>query len=130
MAEPLSTLAMTRAIRYGAFLWFLCTIAADANADILRDPTRPPAVLEMAPDGSGGANANAGPRLQSVLISPSRRVAVINGQTVTVGDKIGDAQLVKISEGEVVLRNGKILQTLKLFPDVEKRPIASRVAPK
>ena len=129
MVESLSTLAMRMPIRFGAVFWLIGVMATCAHADILRDPTRPPAALEMASQGSG-ADGDVGPKLQSVLISPSRRVAVVSGQTVTVGDKIGESQLVKISEGEVVLRNGKILQTLKLFPDVEKRPVAKRAAPK
>jgi MSHA biogenesis protein MshK len=59
--------------------------------------------------------------LQSVLISPKRKVAVINGDTVQVGDRVGDARVVRIVEGEVVLARGGQWQTLKLFPGIEKR---------
>jgi MSHA biogenesis protein MshK len=40
---------------------------------------------------------------------------------VNLGEKFGDARVVKISESEVVLRNGSNLQTLKLFPGLEKQ---------
>jgi MSHA biogenesis protein MshK len=86
----------------------------------LADPTRPPASL--APDGSQYGDKPAGePQLQSVLISPIRRIAVISGQTVALGEKFGEARVEKITETEVVLRNGQDMQVLKLFPNVEKR---------
>jgi len=56
-----------------------------------------------------------------VLISPTRRVAVIDGQTVALGEKFGEARVVRIAEDEVVLRNGQDQQVLKLFPAIEKR---------
>ncbi|HZW21676.1 MSHA biogenesis protein MshK [Noviherbaspirillum sp.] len=89
------------------------------QAETLVDPTRPPAAVS-AGDVRGPA-AEEGPVLQSILISPVRTVAIISGQTVRVGDRIGDAQVAKITENEVILRSGKGLQTLKLFPSVEKR---------
>lgn len=92
--------------------------AAAGLAAELPDPTRPPPEL-VAPKGA--APAAAGPVLQSVLISPTRKSAIIGGQTVGVGDRYGDAQVVGIGEGEVVLKSGNRLQTLRLFPEVEKR---------
>ena len=90
--------------------------SASAGAENLVDPTRPPA----APSGAVSV-ATAELVLQSVLISPGRMIAIINGQTVKLGDTFGDAKVVKISESEVVLRDGNNVQTLKLFPGIEKR---------
>ncbi|TCS39083.1 MSHA biogenesis protein MshK [Paucimonas lemoignei] len=84
----------------------------------LPDPTRPPVSLHAG--AAAEASGSGAPVLQSVLISPKRKVAVISGETVQVGDRIGDARVTKISEGEVVLsRDGKP-QSLKLFPGIEK----------
>ncbi|KRB84723.1 hypothetical protein ASE07_04165 [Noviherbaspirillum sp. Root189] len=91
----------------------------NAGAQALPDPTRPPAALQK--DERETENVPAAPELQSVLISPKRRVATINGQIVHVGDKVGEAQVVKITENEVVLRNGKESRTLKLLPQVQRR---------
>lgn len=105
--------------------------AMPSLAATLVDPTVPPAVV--AGDASAGDKAQpvpSGPVLQSVLISPTRVVAIINGQTVKVGDKYGEARVVRIAEGEVVLRNGNQLQTLKLFPDIEKLPASRTVGVK
>lgn len=96
------------------------------HAQDLPDPTRPPAAMDTRPDPAAGTQAG-GPILQSVLISPTRKAAIISGQTVALGEKFGDAWIVKITETEVVLRNGKEIQTLKLFPDIEKRREVSRI---
>jgi hypothetical protein len=60
--------------------------------------------------------------LQSVLIFPDFRSAIISGEHVSLGEKIGGQRLVRVSETEVVLLDGGIRRTLKLFPGVEKRP--------
>jgi MSHA biogenesis protein MshK len=95
-----------------------------AVAENLNDPTRPPASIDRPTEDS--SVRATGPVLQSVLISPSRKVAIINGETVKLGDKFGDARVVKIAETEVVLRNGNDVQVLKLFPQVEKKPNPGR----
>ncbi|WP_232522224.1 general secretion pathway protein GspB [Sulfuriferula plumbiphila] len=100
---------------------FACLFAPSACAvDALQDPTRPPADLSQ---GNAGALVPSGPQLQSVRISARQRSAIISGQRVKVGDKLGDARVVMITENEVVLKGGSGLQTLKLFPDVGKRII-------
>ena len=104
------------------FAFCLLPFAAAGAADMLQDPTRPPAELS-APQGNAGALVPSGPQLQSVRISAHRRSAIISGQRVKVGDKLGDARVVMITENEVVLKGGSGLQTLKLFPDVGKRII-------
>lgn len=125
MAEYLKR-ALTAAVR-GALLLAGLGAAGQGMAEALRDPTRPPARLEAGTADDGAAAS--GPVLQSVLLSPQRRLAIISGQTLKVGDKFGEARLVKIGENEVVLRNGTSLQTLKLFPNVEKQPAAKSPVP-
>lgn len=86
--------------------------AGAALAQPLRDPTRPPGVGgESAP-----AEAVAPTRLQSVLISPHRSVAVIDGRAVSVGERVGGAKVVAISAAEVTLETGASRQTLRLLP--------------
>jgi MSHA biogenesis protein MshK len=123
MAESMSQSARTGMHR-GALLLCCCLAASVVVAETLVDPTRPPAVLE----GGDAALASGGPVLQFVLIGPGRLEAIISGQTVSLGGKVGDAQIIKITETEVVLRNGKDLQTLKLFPSIEKQLTYRRVS--
>lgn len=121
--------AAGRKIRAGKLLLLAaCGLAAQlASAEeIFRDPTRPPSSL-YAPTLNATeewVETQAGSILQSIRKSNGRYTAVINGETVIVGSKIGDARVVKIRETEVILKTADSLQTLKLFPDVEKRPTA------
>ncbi|OGS95332.1 MAG: hypothetical protein A3H31_07005 [Gallionellales bacterium RIFCSPLOWO2_02_FULL_57_47] len=57
--------------------------------------------------------------MQSTIISKSRRAAIIDGKTVELWAKHGNAQLVEVNEGSVVLRRAQTRQVLTLFPDVK-----------
>jgi hypothetical protein len=87
----------------------------------LLDPTKPPAGFYVGA-GAGRQGESGDLVLQSVLIFPDARSAIISGEHVSVGEKIGGQRLVKVSETEVVLLDGGTRHTLKLFPGVEKRP--------
>ncbi len=92
--------------------------AAAAQTASLADPTRPPnAISESA---AGDPAARSGPQLQSVLISPTRRIAVISGKAVALGSRYGDATVASITEGAVLLRYANRRETLRLLPGVEK----------
>lgn len=90
-------------------------------AENLPDPTRPPATAADSSTQQGNSMPIAGPELQSVLISPRRKVAIISGQSVMLGEKFGDARVIRITENEVVLRDGQNVQVLKLFPGIQKK---------
>lgn len=113
MAEPL-----TRTVLPFVSL-FMLMAASWADAESLVDPTRPPPNLAGA---GGAAIEETGSGLQSVLISSGRKSAIIGGQVVGLGEKYGDARVVKITESEVVLQSGTTKEILRLFPDVDKRP--------
>lgn len=106
---------MTRVLLLGFGLGLAC--AAPAQTRPLVDPTRPPNVQPEAAE----AAVIEGARLQSVLISPSRRAAVISGTAVTLGGRYGDARVEAISESAVVLRYADRRETLQLLPSQDKR---------
>ena len=91
---------------------------AAAQSAPLADPTRPPGA--GAEFGAEVARTVAA-RLQSVLISPARRVAVIDGKAVALGGRIGDATLETLTESAAVLRYADRRETLWLMPGVDKR---------
>jgi MSHA biogenesis protein MshK len=95
-----------------------CASAALAQSASLADPTRPPNVVA---EGAGEAAVRAGPQLQSVLISPTRRVAVISGQAVSLGGRYGEATVASITESAVLLRYAGRQETLRLISGVDKR---------
>ncbi|MFZ2300481.1 MAG: hypothetical protein WAW10_01265 [Gallionella sp.] len=84
-------------------------------AEELPDPTRPPAAIAI-PAGIKGENPPSG--LQSVIISKNRRAAIIDGETVELRGKHGDATLIEVTESGVVLQGAQGRQVLTLFPDV------------
>jgi len=102
--------------------WFILVASHFAAAFALgapfNDPTRP----ATASDGAGAAGGSeAGPRVESILIAPDRRVAVINGETVTLGGRIAAGEVVRINESEVVVRGVEGERTLTLLPDFTGR---------
>lgn len=91
------------------------------NAEELHDPTRPP-VSSAAPGQWATGQQATGSRssgLQTTIISESRRAAIIGGKTVELGEKYGNARLVEVNEGSVVLQGEKTRRVLSLFPDVK-----------
>ena len=96
-------------------------LSAGSAAQALTDPTRPP--LELM----GAAATGTAPRtpLQSILLSSTRKGAIINGQYVPLGGTYGKARLVKITATEVTLKTDRILEVLQLYPPPEKNSAAS-----
>jgi MSHA biogenesis protein MshK len=95
--------------------------AAQVQAQALSDPTRPPPGARGSAGTRSGPSESAGLVLQSVIISDTSRSAIISGEHVMLGGKIGPARLVKVSETAVVLLTGDSRRTLKLYPDVHMR---------
>ena len=96
----------------------LCAVtAATGAAQALRDPTRPPAASVK---GAAGKPEQSGWILQSVLISPERRYAIINGEVVPLGGLIAGAELIAVAEERVTLRTQEGLRIVHLFPDVTR----------
>lgn len=91
-----------------------------AHAQSLADPTRPPAAF-----GSPAAAADSGPEpsnLQSIIRNNfGKPAAIINGEYVMLGGRVGDARLVKIGEDSVTLKSASGSETLMLIPGVERK---------
>ena len=102
-----------------ALLLSLAQVAAMAES--LPDPTRPSIDLNSSGVSVAGEAlpVEVVPHgLQSVIISPQYRAAIINGETVKLGDKSGDSTLVEVRESSVVLQNVHGRRVLELFPKV------------
>ena len=96
--------------------------AQQASAQELTDPTRPAISME-AGDGAAGEEAQAEQDqtrgLRLIIIRKDRRAAIIDGRTVELGGKVGDAKLVEVNEGSVVLQGARGRQVMTLFPRVK-----------
>lgn len=94
-----------------------------ASAQVLPDPTRPPAGADGAP---AAEVVPAGPRLQSVLHRQGMKpAAVIDGVFVELGGRVGDARLVRVREDAVDLQGPGGRQILFLTPNIAKKVPAS-----
>jgi MSHA biogenesis protein MshK len=84
----------------------------------LADPTRPP--------GFGGEAAAIRPSapliVTSILVSSGRKIAVIDGRSVKVGDSIGGARILEIAPDTVVVRTRTGTAELRLALPSVKRP--------
>jgi len=80
--------------------------SARAAEPAMHDPTQP----FRAPAGGEAAAPASGPqprfKVTAVFVSPTRRVAVVNGHALQEGQRIGGAEVVKIDGRSVQLREG------------------------
>jgi len=105
--------------------------SALAQAEALPDPTRPPSAGAASAEAGAGAGAAAPLGLQAVILRPQgRSVAIINGQTVAVGDQVGAARLISLTADEAVLEGPKGKEVLKLLPAVDKTRASAATAAK
>lgn len=89
-----------------------CLLGPLAQAEVLQDPTAPLAGSGVAASPSKDAGL---PRLQSVILGNGPALAVLNGQSYRVGQRIDGFLLVGISADAVVLEKAGKRQTLTLF---------------
>ena len=111
-------------------MWSLFALANSAGAQAVQDPTRPPAEF-IHP--VVGAAATSAPQLQSILVAraPSgRRVAVIDGNMVRIGDMVRGARVTGMTASTVQLQRGGKRETLKMTaPEADARdPIPAAAA--
>ena len=82
-------------------------LLATASADELVDPMRPYTPDTPIERSAGGRNF----ALSAILYSADRRVAVVNGQPVSEGQKVNGARVRLIGRGRVELElNGEVLK--------------------
>jgi len=104
-------------------LTFILVLWAGLSGDLyaLNDPTHPTDPNHYF--GTGQAGNGSGWSLQSILSSPERRIAVINGSRVREGDRIGSARVMRIHDSHVLLNTGSRTVTLRLLPQsIKVRP--------
>jgi MSHA biogenesis protein MshK len=91
------------------------------NAHALKDPTQPTDPKNYF--GSAESHSDSSWSLQSILSSPQRRIAVINGTRVKEGERIGSARVVRIHDSRVLLNSRGRTLTLHLLPEsIKVRP--------
>lgn len=90
-----------------------------ANAAELGDPTRP---SHISGDRSKTAAPAPGWTVESIIVSPGRRLAVINNKVVGINDWIGGARVIEILPYEVRLEYKGETRHVSLIPTRVKTP--------
>jgi MSHA biogenesis protein MshK len=107
----------------------LTMLSAQAQLDPMRPP---PGMAEVSRPADSAPPSEAGSAVQSVILRKGMKpLALIGGETVTIGSRVGDGKVVSISETEVVLRGPGGRQVLKLNPEVDKtvrQPASAKTA--
>ena len=87
--------------------------AAETDLSTLPDPTRPAAA---------GESEDVHPRgLTAIRITARQRYAVIDGQTVSVGDTAAGSVVQAIRPDKVLIRRGDQVSTLRLMPELKHK---------
>lgn len=115
---------MAASLKKFAAIAALIFASATLQAEVLPDPTKP-AVGSGAPQkGAATGEVDAVPvddGLRTIIISPDRRSAVINGQQVVLGGKLGNERLMAVCDASVVLQGPEGRREVPLYPGVEIR---------
>lgn len=91
----------------------------------LSDPMAPPGTF--SPVDAAPASARSGPpsELQGLITGPGRRLALINGSVVQVGETIpGNGELVNVGPDSATVRSGDKNHLLRLLPDSVRKGAA------
>ncbi len=110
---------MSRQLITYLMLLFGVTAQSSLAVEVLNDPMRP---LVVNKSSAKKKAAVTGYRLSSIFISPTRRAAIINGRTVTVGEKVNNAKVLEIHATEVTISYAGKARTLTLLPVSIKKP--------
>ena len=98
----------------------ICIHANGASAQ-LSDPMTPPGAV---PPSGGQADPRSGTpsELQGIISGPGRRLALINGNVVQVGETIpGNGELLNLGPDTATVRSGDKNILLRLHPDLRKK---------
>ncbi|MDO9273829.1 MAG: hypothetical protein Q7T94_12530 [Rugosibacter sp.] len=112
---------MRRAIAIAISLLSLSAVAQVA------DPMRP-ADMPIADGSSSSLSADNSSGLQAIIVRPDKKrsTALIAGQTVRLGSKVGEKRVVKIIENQVTLQGDDGPEVLRLTPSIQKTPVAKK----
>lgn len=104
-------------------------IAQPAQAESFFDPTRP-LVSVLVPDAVQGTSPAEAPLvLQSVLLSPQRKQAVISGQSVALGQSIRGYRLINLGSHQAELQGPRGRLTLWLLAGLHPDPAVLTKSP-
>lgn len=97
----------------------LAMVFGSACAQPMNDPMRPPSATG---EESAGVSAPVAAGLQAVIISPERKLAIIDGEVVPLGAPTRHGTLSGLSDSSAVVNNKSERDVLLMHPNIDKRP--------
>ncbi|WP_156413594.1 hypothetical protein [Lacimicrobium alkaliphilum] len=89
-------------------LWLILIGSAAVQAQLPKDPTRPPPAQTNSPVAAGQdvQDSNAGmPAVTAIFIGPERRYAIVGGKALYQGEQFRDMEVLEIRAGSVLFRH-------------------------
>ena len=100
------------------FIFLLITGDSFSAVIKLRDPTEPPMGVNL----KSKEKAQTGVTVTSIIISPRRRIALINGKYVKAGDLVAGNKVITIRRDYVLLsQSGKKFKVYVIKNEVQKK---------
>lgn len=107
-------------MRYKLWCLLLCT-SVSANAQEARDPTVAPAAARATADPASPTSEIEG---MTVLVRDGKAYLMVGSRWYSVGDRVGQMRIDRITETEVWLHDGRALLKVPRFAGIEKRETA------
>jgi len=121
MCDEAATAVQKAAPMAHVLLGLCLSFCAQSAFAQLSDPMAPPG---MGPSIGGESGRKGAPaELQAIISGPGRRLALIDGNVVQVGESIpGNGELLSLGTDSAVVRSGDKNIHLRLHPDLKKGP--------
>lgn len=104
----------------------MAALIPSVSAQALPDPTRP-AVDDRASTDDSGNVTNSAVGLQVIIRRKGAKpAAIINGDYVELGGRVGESRLSAVEEDFVVLTGPSGKETLTLTPGIKKQPMEQK----
>ena len=94
---------------------FALMLVVSHSLAAVEDPTKPDSFV------GGDARADKPFALQSVFMSNTRKVAIINGESYHEGDRLAIGEIIKIESGQVTVQGSKtVLLKIDELPTIKQ----------
>ncbi len=119
---------VARGLLNGVFVLTLIFPFSRVDAQILRDPTVPPAEAGLSSAPVAVRSPGVEPGAMTIIVRSGRPYLAVGTRLYEQGQKLGSARIERISETEVWLREGGVLRKVSQFPGIQRRAVMPVVA--
>ncbi len=108
-------------MRFGKLAVTLLLFWGQVDAQGLRDPTLPPAEAGLGSPSSVGQSVSLIPGVMTIVVRNGHRYLAVGTRLYAQGQKLGQAQIERITETAVWLREGGVSRKVSQYPGIERK---------